>query len=138
MSWARTRRLGPAMRTLPVSTVPTCNWSPIDADVLLPVAQLRGGVPCDDAHARHLGERVDQFFGEAVAEIFVLRFAAEIGEGQHRHGDDAGVLAHGLTADGLARRIAQCQTRRVAARDELDEHRIGAAIAFVIGLQLGA
>ena len=27
MSWARTRRLGPAMRTLPVSTVPTCNWS---------------------------------------------------------------------------------------------------------------
>ena len=27
MSWARTRRLEPAMRTLPVSTVPTCNWS---------------------------------------------------------------------------------------------------------------
>src|SRR5260370_900599 len=27
MSWARTRKLGPAMRTLPVSTVPTCNCS---------------------------------------------------------------------------------------------------------------
>ena len=37
-----------------------------------------------------------------------------------------------------SRSCTQRQARRVAAGDELDEHRIGAAIAFVIGLQLGA
>ena len=63
------------------------------AHVLLPVAQLRGGVPRHHAHARHLGECVDQLFGEAVAEVLVLRLAAEIGEGQHRHRDDARLLA---------------------------------------------
>ena len=106
------------------------------AHVLLPVAQLRGGVPRHYAHARHLGECVNQLFGESVAEILVLGLAAEIGEGQHRHRDYARLLAR-RSGCGLARRFTQSQARRVAAGDELDEHRVGRAVAIVIGLEFG-
>src|SRR5262249_15058147 len=51
-----------------------------------------GGVARDDEQARHLREVGDQVFGHAVAEIFLLGIAADVGEGQH---GDRRLVRHG-------------------------------------------
>ena len=54
------------------------------ADVLVPAFERERRCPCDHLQLVHLRERVDDFFGETVGEVLVLRIRAEVGEGQDR------------------------------------------------------
>src|ERR1035441_5415959 len=72
----------PALRTLPSSTVPTCNASPILRKSCSP-RNRNADVRRDDTKARHLGEGVDDFFRQSVAEVIVLFIGAHVGERKH-------------------------------------------------------
>src|ERR1035438_3390837 len=72
----------PALRTLPSSTVPTSNASPILRKSCSP-RNRNADVRRDDTKARHLGEGVDDFFRQSVAEVIVLFIGAHVGERKH-------------------------------------------------------
>lgn len=54
------------------------------ADVPVHALEGEGGGTRHDAQRLHARQGRDQLFGQAVAEILVVRVATEVGEGQHR------------------------------------------------------
>ena len=55
-------------------------------DVLLLAAERERGSAGNHLQARNFGEQVQDFFGQPVAEVFVLFVRAHVGEGQDRDG----------------------------------------------------
>ena len=51
-------------------------------DVLSPEEERRGAT--GDLQAGHVGQRIDDLLGQAVAEILVVLVRAHVGERQHR------------------------------------------------------
>ena len=134
INWARTRRLAPAMRTLPVSTVPTCNCSRM---ARMSCCRSRNCAAVFHATTRMPGTLVSAWISSSVRPSLKYSFSGL--PPRSAKGSTATVITPASWPHGRSRAAAaQRQARRVAAGDELDEHRVGAAVAFVIGLQLGA
>ena len=60
------------------------------ADVLAAVLEREGRGAGDDLQLRAIRQAIDELFGQAVAEVLVVRVVAAIDEGQYRDGEAAG------------------------------------------------
>src|SRR5579863_246486 len=60
------------------------------ADVLLLAFESEGGRARNYFQSRNLGEQVQDFFGQSVAEVFVLLVRAHVGKGQDGDGGSLG------------------------------------------------
>src|SRR4029077_20498180 len=63
------------------------------ADVLVPAAKGEGRRARGDPEAWHVGERIEDLFGQAVAEVLVLLVRAQVEKGQDGDGIDSVVRA---------------------------------------------
>jgi hypothetical protein len=101
-------------------------------DIAVLPFELKSRAEGDDAQAVHFGQSVDELFGEAVTEVFVLGIGAQVGEGEDGDGGECAGSGRGGVGDPGS------ELGQVASFGQDDAQLVAAAFRFVVRLELGA